>query len=171
MVTVIGRSRLLPVIEHSHSGYSLISWKLDPNTLRFLVKGNLPYDKDFLQPQDRLLRLILQQPYCRDMACAILGIQKHLRIRSNILEDKLVELILLAMEKTEAEMSTTTDPQALHDQISPATLWLWQHLSTQLIFFVLFQLASFPHIVASIHAKVRFWKTVLFDIKHVFTTQ
>lgn len=151
MVTVIGRSRMLPVVEHSHSGYSLLSWKLDPVTLRFLVKGNLPYDKDFLQPQDRLLRLILEQPYSRDMVCAILGLQKQHKIRCMTLEDRLVELVIVAMEKTEAEM---TDANTGSEDISASTLWLWQHLSTQLIFFVLFQLASFPHIVLSIHNKV-----------------
>ncbi|ODN05213.1 Mediator of RNA polymerase II transcription subunit 23 [Orchesella cincta] len=154
MVTVIGRSRMLPVVEHSHSGYSLLSWKLDPVTLRFVVKGNLPYDKDLLQPQDRLLRFILEQPYSRDMVCAILGLQKQLKIRCSTLEDRLVELVIVAMEKTEAEMNQANDPQSGYDEISAATLWLWQHLSTQLIFFVLFQLASFPHIVMSIHNKL-----------------
>jgi len=78
MVTVIGRSRMLPVVEHSgHAGYLIMSWKLDPITLRFVLKGNLPYDKELLKPQDRLLRYILEQPYSRDMACAILGLQKQ----------------------------------------------------------------------------------------------
>jgi len=78
MVTIIGRSRMLPVVEHSgHASYSIMSWKLDPITLRFLLKGNLPYDKELLKPQDRLLRYILEQPYSRDMACAILGLQKQ----------------------------------------------------------------------------------------------
>lgn len=155
MVTVIGRSRMLPVVEHSHSGYSLLSWKLDPTTLRFLMKGNLPYEKDFMQPQDRLLRLILEQPYSRDIVWAILGLQKQHKIRCMTLEDRLVELVLLAMERTESEMCHSNDIQSAHDEISASTLWMWQHLSTQLIFFVLFQLASFPHIVLSIHNKVR----------------
>jgi mediator of RNA polymerase II transcription subunit 23 len=78
MVTVIGRSRMLPVVEHSgHASYSIMSWKLDPITLRFVLKGNLPYDKELLKGQDRLLRYILEQPYSRDMACAILGLQKQ----------------------------------------------------------------------------------------------
>jgi len=155
MVTVIGRSRMLPVVEHSHSGHSLLSWKLDPLTLRFVVKGNLPYDKELMIPQDRLLRFILEQPYSRDMVCAILGLQKQLKIRCTTLEDRLVELVIVAMEKTEAEMNQANDTLSGCDEISAATLWLWQHLSTQLIFFVLFQLASFPHIVMSIHNKVR----------------
>lgn len=42
-----------------------------------MLKGSLPYDKELLKPQDRLLRYILEQPYSRDMACAILGLQKQ----------------------------------------------------------------------------------------------
>jgi len=78
MVTVIGRSKMLPVVEHSmHAGYLIHSWKLDQSNLRFVLKGNLPYDKELLQPQEKLLRYVLEQPYSRDMACAIVGLQKQ----------------------------------------------------------------------------------------------
>ncbi len=78
MVTVIGRSKMLPVVEHSmHAGYLIHSWKLDQSNLRFVLKGNLPYDKELLQPQNKLLRYVLEQPYSRDMACAIVGLQKQ----------------------------------------------------------------------------------------------
>lgn len=32
--------------------------------------------------------------------------------------------------------------------------WLWVHISSQLIYFVLFQFASFPNIVQTLHDKV-----------------
>ncbi|OXA58541.1 Mediator of RNA polymerase II transcription subunit 23 [Folsomia candida] len=155
IVTIIGRSRMLPVVEHSgHAGYLIMSWKLDPTTLRFMLKGSLPYDKELLKPQDRLLRYILEQPYSRDMACAILGLQKQHKLRCSALEERLVELILAAMERTEAEMGQTSDGQSGSDEALPSTLSLWQHLSTQVIFFVLFQFASFPHIVTNLYIKI-----------------
>ncbi|CAG7678304.1 unnamed protein product, partial [Allacma fusca] len=80
-----------------------------------------------------------EQPYSRDMACAILGLQKQQKVRCKALEDRLVELVVIAMEKTETEMNLAGDNQLGFEEISGATMWLWQHLSTQLIFFVLFQ--------------------------------
>lgn len=35
-----------------------------------------------------------------------------------------------------------------------ANHWVWLHLSSQLIYFVLFQFASFPSLVMAIHDKV-----------------
>lgn len=64
-----------------------------------------------------------------------------------------MELILAAMERTEVEMGQTLDGQS-SDEALPSTLSLWQHLSTQLIFFVLFQFASFPVIVTNLYIKV-----------------
>lgn len=52
-------------------------WKLDPTTLKFSLKGNLPYDEELLQPQTQLLRYVLKQPYSRDMVCSMLGLQKQ----------------------------------------------------------------------------------------------
>ncbi|OXA45173.1 Mediator of RNA polymerase II transcription subunit 23 [Folsomia candida] len=116
-------------------------------------QGSLPYDKELLKPQNRLLRYILEQPYSRDMACAILGLQKQHKLRCAALEERLVELILAAMERTEVEMGQTLDGQS-SDEALPSTLSLWQHLSTQLIFFVLFQFASFPVIVTNLYIKI-----------------
>jgi len=77
-------------------------------------------------------------------------------MRCIALEERIVELIVMAMEKTEAEMNQAGESQTGFglEEISGATLWLWQHLSTQLIFFVLFQFANFPSIVLSTHDKV-----------------
>jgi mediator of RNA polymerase II transcription subunit 23 len=76
-------------------------------------------------------------------------------MRCTALEERLVELIIAAMERTESEMNQAGDSVPGSDEIFPSTLSLWQHLSTQLIFFVLFQFASFPHMVISLHDKVR----------------
>lgn len=60
-----------------------------------------------------------------------------------VLEQQLVDLLVLALERFEHDSTGHADSQ-LH----------WQHLSSQLIYFVLFQFASFSHIVLSLYEKV-----------------
>lgn len=57
--------------------------------------------------------------------------------------------MISAMERTEHENNSNTN----EDTITP-NQWLWLHLSTQLIYFVLFQFVSFMHIIAALHDKV-----------------
>ena len=65
--------------------------------------------------------------------------------RCEVLEEQLVDLVVLAMERSENE--------SVNDDTGLSQL-LWQHLSSQLIYFVLFQFASFPHMVLSLYEKV-----------------
>lgn len=62
-----------------------------------------------------------------------------------MLEEQLVDLVVMAMERSENEDSSAEDGM---NQL------LWQHLSSQVIYFVLFQFASFPHMVLSLYDKV-----------------
>nr|DBA26664.1 TPA: hypothetical protein GDO54_010895 [Pyxicephalus adspersus] len=141
--SICGRCSLLPVV--NNSGAICNSWKLDPLTLCFPLKGHLPYDKDLFEPQTALLRYVLEQPYSRDMVCNMLGLNKAHKQRCPVLEDQLVDLVVYAMERSETEEK--------FDDGGTSQL-LWQHLSSQLIFFVLFQFASFPHMVLSLHQKL-----------------
>uniref|UniRef100_A0AAY4E3H4 Mediator of RNA polymerase II transcription subunit 23 n=1 Tax=Denticeps clupeoides TaxID=299321 RepID=A0AAY4E3H4_9TELE len=141
--SICGRCSLLPVV--NNSGAICNSWKLDPTTLRFPLRGMLPYDKDLFDPQTGLLRYVLEQPYSRDMVCNMLGLNKQHKQRCPVLEDQLVDLVVYAMERSETEEQ--------FDDGGTSQL-LWQHLSSQLIFFVLFQFASFPHMVLSLHQKL-----------------
>ncbi|XP_035384714.1 mediator of RNA polymerase II transcription subunit 23 isoform X1 [Electrophorus electricus] len=147
--SICGRCSLLPVV--NNSGAICNSWKLDPTTLRFPLKGMLPYDKDLFEPQTGLLRYVLEQPYSRDMVCNMLGLNKQTlniaqhKQRCPVLEEQLVDLVVYAMERSETEEQ--------FDDGGTSQL-LWQHLSSQLIFFVLFQFASFPHMVLSLHQKL-----------------
>lgn len=59
-----------------------------------------------------------------------------------------MDLVVYAMERSETEEHFDAD-------IGGTSQLLWQHLSSQLIFFVLFQFASFPHMVLSLHQKVK----------------
>jgi len=82
MTSMIGHSSMLPVVEHSgYADHLITPWKLDPNTLKLTLKGNIPYPKQLLQPQTKLLRYVLEQPYSRDMVCSMLGLQKMVNIK------------------------------------------------------------------------------------------
>ncbi|KAM7295580.1 mediator of RNA polymerase II transcription subunit 23 [Ixodes scapularis] len=144
MVTIVGRSKLQPVV--GHSGTCCSVWKLDPNTAKFAVKGHLPFSAEAQQPQHDLLRYVLEQPYSREMVNSMLGLCKQQKQRCPVLEEQLVSLVVLAMEKSEG------DAEGLEDG-SPIQLF-WQNLSSQLIYFVLFQYASFPHMVLALHDKL-----------------
>ncbi|BES98684.1 Mediator of RNA polymerase II transcription subunit [Nesidiocoris tenuis] len=157
MVSIIGHSSMLPVVEHSGYADHLINpWKLDPVSLKLSLKGNLPYDKSLLEPQTKLLRYVLEQPYSRDMVSSMLGLQKQHKQRCVALEEQLVELIMIAMERTENEVAVQPSQNGSSSQNEDFTHshWLWLHLSSQLIYFVLFQFASFHNIVNSLHEKL-----------------
>uniref|UniRef100_A0A8C5NER4 Mediator of RNA polymerase II transcription subunit 23 n=1 Tax=Gouania willdenowi TaxID=441366 RepID=A0A8C5NER4_GOUWI len=149
--SICGRCSLLPVV--NNSGAICNSWKLDPTTLHFPLKGMLPFDKDLFEPQTGLLRYVLEQPYSREMVCNMLGLNKQTlnisqqKQRCPVLEEQLVDLVVYAMERSETEEHFDTD-------IGGTSQLLWEHLSSQLIFFVLFQFASFPHMVLSLHQKL-----------------
>uniref|UniRef100_A0A8C3AUN5 Mediator of RNA polymerase II transcription subunit 23 n=1 Tax=Cyclopterus lumpus TaxID=8103 RepID=A0A8C3AUN5_CYCLU len=143
--SICGRCSLLPVV--NNSGAICNSWKLDPTTLHFPLRGMLPFDKDLFEPQTGLLRYVLEQPYSREMVCNMLGLNKQHKQRCPVLEEQLVDLVVYAMERSETEEHFDAD-------IGGTSQLLWQHLSSQLIFFVLFQFASFPHMVLSLHQKL-----------------
>ncbi|XP_055535725.1 mediator of RNA polymerase II transcription subunit 23 [Wyeomyia smithii] len=152
MLTIIGHSSMLPIVEHSSYADNLINpWKLDPNTLKLALRGNLPYEPELLQPQTKLLGFVLEQPYSRDMVCSMLNLQKQHKQKCVALEDQLVWLVICAMECSEKEPVHPVDGD---DMISSHTQWVWLHLSSQLIYFVLFQFATFQNIVNSLHDKL-----------------
>lgn len=153
MLSIIGHSHMLPIVEHSgYADHHLINpWRLEPNTLKFTLKGNLPYEPELTQPQVKLLRHVLEEPYSRDMVCSMLNLQKQHKERCVALEEQLVELVISAMERSEQEQASGSN----QDESTPShSQWLWLHLSSQLIYFVLFQFATFPNIVTSLHEKL-----------------
>uniref|UniRef100_A0A182XM38 Mediator of RNA polymerase II transcription subunit 23 n=1 Tax=Anopheles quadriannulatus TaxID=34691 RepID=A0A182XM38_ANOQN len=161
MLSIIGHSAMLPIVEHSsYADNLIIPWKLDPDTLKLSLRGNLPYDEELLQPQARLLRFVLQQPYSRDMVCSMLNFQKQQKQKCAALEEQLVWLVLNAMECSEKEAAQGGQGAAggtgmnEHEGDQSHTQWIWLHLSSQLIYFVLFQFATFQNIVNTLHEKL-----------------
>ncbi|GAB6022180.1 Mediator of RNA polymerase II transcription subunit 23 [Chamberlinius hualienensis] len=146
MVSVIGRSKLFPIVGHTGTVGNV--WKLDPGTLKFQVKGSLPFDQSLLQPQTSLIRYVLEQPYSRDTICIMLNLNKQNKLRCQMLEEQLVDLVVIAMEKAEIECAENSTDE------NGTNLLTWQHLSSQLIYFVLFQFASFPEMVTSLQQRL-----------------
>uniref|UniRef100_K1Q882 Mediator of RNA polymerase II transcription subunit 23 n=1 Tax=Magallana gigas TaxID=29159 RepID=K1Q882_MAGGI len=77
MVTVSGRTHLLPVVGYSIAISTSNVWRLSSSCLKFPLNGPLPYDKELSEPQTGLLRYVLEQPYSRDMVCNMLGLNKQ----------------------------------------------------------------------------------------------
>ncbi|XP_037090079.1 mediator of RNA polymerase II transcription subunit 23-like isoform X3 [Pollicipes pollicipes] len=144
MVTMIGRQHMLPIVEHAAQPAS--SWKLDQTTLRFPVKGNLPYERAVLQPQRALLMHMVRQPYSREMVCSVLGLQKQQKQRCPSLEDILVDLIVTSMEQME---------NCNTDDFRERAAQLWQHISAQLIYFVVFYFADFAQLMIKLRKKLK----------------
>lgn len=147
MVSIIGRNHMLPVIEpFGYADHMMNSWKLDHDTLNFNFKGILPYEPELLKPQKQLFRYVIEQPYSREMILSMLSLPKQTKQRCNALEGILVELILTAMENT-VEVEDTSEEMSPTDPI-------WLHISTQLIYFVLFQYVNFQFLVNYLHEKL-----------------
>lgn len=131
MYVFTGRCSLLPVV--NNSGAICNSWKLDPTTLRFPLRGMLPFDKvthvhvlitlhwhvhvhtqavikcgffhikDLFEPQTGLLRYVLEQPYSREMVCNMLGLNKQV-------EQPLLLFLLLCPQLTSLFLSLSVSP-------------------------------------------------------------
>ncbi|XP_061399738.1 mediator of RNA polymerase II transcription subunit 23 [Musca vetustissima] len=155
MVSVIGHVHMLPIVEHfGYADHMMNSWKLDQNTLKFNLKGILPYDLELMEEQPQLLRYVLGQSYSKEMVSSMLNLQKQQKHRCNTLEDQLVNLIINAMEMTESNENTAGSGfNSPEEQISHNE-WIWLHLSSQLIYFVLFQFVSFMQIVLALYDKL-----------------
>ena len=74
-----------------------------------------------------------------------------------MLEAQLVAMIVRSMEVSES--SESDDGDNSHEL-------LWERLSGQLIFFILFQFASFPHMILSVCDKVIDTLSALADAVH-----
>ncbi|KAL7643695.1 UNVERIFIED_CONTAM: hypothetical protein RMT77_005693 [Armadillidium vulgare] len=98
MLSITGRHRLRPIVEHSgHSSPSICSWKLDSTTLKFPLKGALPYSKNLQESQTSLLKHVFRQPYSKEMILAMLDLVKKQRYL--VLEEQIVDLFVESLEE------------------------------------------------------------------------
>lgn len=190
MVSVAAQDHLRPLIDHFAYGDHLMnSWKLDVSTLKFVLKGNLPYGYPYQRKQCALLEYVLGQTYSKESVSIMLNLQKQQKQRYQALEDQLVSMIVDAMGLVEhhgklpknsntvlgylrtakirynqLQLSTKSpiwiwpskeNTKKMCDEDFDQIDWIWLHLSTQLIYFVLFQFVSFPHVTMTLYKKVR----------------
>ena len=158
MVSSTLKHRMRPIAEQSGKAHQISSWKIDPTTLKFLLIRNitydriLPYSKELVRPQKEMLIYLLRQLSSKELVNSVLGVQKPRKdpqtgqspaTRYPLLEEQLVTLFLEAMQ--EAENSLKENPD-----LDPNLSLLWWNLSSELIFFLLYQFVTFPTFVDSI---------------------
>ncbi|MCL4125326.1 UNVERIFIED_CONTAM: hypothetical protein GTU68_014123 [Idotea baltica] len=101
MLTITGRHKLHPIVEHSgHSSPSINSWKLDCTSLKFPLKGALPYCEAVQARQTDLLRHVFRQPYSKEMISTMLDLQK--KQRYYVLEELIGESFIESLEECAA---------------------------------------------------------------------
>ncbi|XP_040568431.2 LOW QUALITY PROTEIN: mediator of RNA polymerase II transcription subunit 23 [Lepeophtheirus salmonis] len=169
MVSCAYRHRLRPIVEHYGKAHVVSTWKLDSNSLKILLKGNqtyeriLPYSKEMVEPQTGLLLYVLRQPYSKELAINILGLQKPRKdASSNVapgalcpaLEEVLVNLFVDAMnELSELELDSSLLEYELERRLEN-NRELWRNLSSELIFFILFQFINFGNFTNALYEKL-----------------
>ncbi len=154
MVTSMLKHRMRPIVEQTGKPHHISSWKLDPQSLKFILKGNityariLPYETTLVEPQRDLLAFIIRQLYCKDLIGNVMGVQKpqkdpatgqSIPTRYPMLEEQLVRLFVDAMEESEKNPD------------DPNVALLWWNVSSLLIFFLLYSYVNFTTFVKGIH--------------------
>ncbi len=152
MVTSLHKHRMRPVVEQTGKAHSVSTWRLDPNSLKFLLKVNqtyertLPYERQVIEPQTKLMLHILRQPYSKEMVNSMCGIQKPRKdgsgsgasaVRYPAFEGLLAQLFVIAMKESSCALSRNEDDGEKRQQL------LWRTLTSNLILFVLFQNVNF----------------------------
>ena len=173
-----------PVVEQNGKAHAISSWKMDPHSLKFLLKQTLPYEKvlpfskNLCKPQTSLLRYILKQPYSKDLVNSVLGVQKPRKDSSDptgrgpgslsqypMLEEQLVLLFVEAVEQSDRALllADSSEDSAIASQLRERTQILWWSLCSELIFFLLYQFVSFSNFIDSIHKLLQEKRQTLHD--------
>ncbi len=169
MVSSTLKHKMRPIVEQTGKAHQTSSWKIDPSSLKFILKNNLtydrilPYSKELVEPQKQLLMYILKQLSSKELVNSVMGVQKPRKdatsgmspaIRYPLLEEQLVALFIQAMIETEEALEVNVE-------LDPNLHLLWWNLSSQLIFFLIYQFVTFPTFVDSI------FKVVINEIIHI----
>ena len=162
-----------PVVEQNGKAHAISSWKMDPHSLKFLLKQTLTYEKvlpfstHLCEPQTALLRYILKQPYSKDLVNSVLGVQKPRKDASDssnrggsgsssqypMLEEQLVLLFVEAIEQSDKCLliANANEDTTIATQLIARTQIFWWSLCSELIFFLLYQFVSFSSFIDSIY--------------------
>lgn len=150
IVSCTNLPRLIPIVEYMGRANVMSSWKLEPTSLKFLLKGIttydriLPYNKDLVKPQPHFLRYLLTQMYSKDLINHVLSLKKPTKEVPTPgicfpLQRQLVISLLELMRMAEQEV-----------QQAALLNGLFMNQATDLIFFVLYQYISFPTIITEL---------------------
>lgn len=146
IVSIVNRSNLLPVIGCSTTQGNH-SWRLDPISAKFILKGLLPYRDELKVPQVDHLRYILKQPYSRETLSNILNLKSSTRCPELI--EQIAITIVQAMRSSDSSSINSMDASVNEN------LFEWLHLSSNLLFFVVLHHSALSLLVDSIVTKIR----------------
>lgn len=152
--SIINRPDLLPVVGCS-SCHSNPTWRLDPISAKFQLKGLLPYKDKLKEPQVGQVRYLLEQCYSKEMICNILSLSlkpsQHQRC-SELIEQIAITLVN-AMDKSEQDIEQYEHQSALASE----HLFNWIHLSNNTFHYIVFSHAtiSFNQLVDSLCEKLK----------------
>lgn len=152
--SIINRPDLLPIV-----GYSVLqsntSWRLDPISAKFQLKGLLPYRDKLKEPQVSQLRYLLEQSYSRDMICITLSLSSKpsQQLRCAELIEQMAVSFVSIMDKSEVNLEA-------YGQLCSSTsehLYQWTHLSNNMLYYIIHNQAiiSFNQLVDSLCEKIR----------------
>jgi mediator of RNA polymerase II transcription subunit 23 len=152
--SIINRPDLLPVV-----GYSFLqsntSWRLDPISAKFQLKGLLPYRDKLKEPQVGQVRYLLEQSYSREMMCTTLSLSSKTSQQSRcaeLIEQMAVSLVAI-MDRSEANVESYGQQCASTSE----HLYQWAHLSSNMMYYIVYNQAtiSFNQLVDSLCEKIR----------------
>jgi mediator of RNA polymerase II transcription subunit 23 len=153
IVSCVNLQHLFPVVEYMGRANVMSTWKLEHSTLKFLLKMTLntttydrilPYSKEYFKPQPKFLRYLLTQTYSRDLINHVLSLKKPTKETPTPgvcipLQSQVVHCLLELMRACEQELYP---PQLINH--------LFRLLSSNMIFFVLYQYITFPSIISEL---------------------
>lgn len=151
--SIINRPDLLPIV-----GYSFLqsntSWRLDPISAKFQLKGLLPYRDKLKEPQVGQVRYLLEQSYSREMMCTTLSLTSKASQQrcAELIEQMAVSLVAI-MDRSETNLES-------YGQLCASTsehLYQWTHLSNNMLYYIIHNQAtiSFNQLVDSLCEKIK----------------
>lgn len=148
--SIINRPELLPVVGFSNYQTNP-SWRLDPISAKFQLKGLLPYKDKFKEPQSGQVRYLLEQPNSKDMLCNILSLSSKpsQQTRCSELIEQIACSLIRAMERSHADIEAYGQSTAEVNE----HLFQWIHLSNNMLFYIQTTI-SFNHLIDSLYDKI-----------------
>lgn len=152
--SIVNRPDLLPVVGYS-TCQANASWRLDPISAKFQLKGLLPYKEKLKEPQVGQIRYLLEQSYSRDMLCNTLslGPKTNPEARCSELIEQIAVALVNLMDKSDANIES-------YNHLCSNTsehLYQWTHLANSVLFYIMNNQVtlSFNQLVDSLCDKLR----------------